>query len=198
MLPIRPDEIITDVLGLNLSEPEEIDTEGLPSRFQNTEPAGLLRRDLRMVVVAKKFPLLIRRFTQAHEVGHWLLHPQLISHRDLPVIGMERIDERQPLEEREASLFAAEILMSRRLVKDLFAARYGPRIHPDEIDENFAFRLTLGTDRVWSIEALRSIGRRQRSRLIAVDRHAGLPFTELFAVSVAAMAIRLEELDLLF
>ena len=75
ILPIRPDEIITNLLGLKLDEPEEIVPEILLSSDTTSEIAGILDRDLHRIVVARKFPLLTRRFTLAHELGHWFLHP---------------------------------------------------------------------------------------------------------------------------
>jgi Zn-dependent peptidase ImmA (M78 family) len=129
-----------------------------------------------------------------HEIGHWFLHPQLVYHRDLPVTGVERVDRFLPPEEREANLFAAESLMPRGLVADLFHLRYGPRVHPAEIDETLAFKLSLGSSRNLTVDDLKAMSRRERSRVIAEDSHAGLPMTELFVVSAGAMAIRLEEL----
>ena len=88
--------------------------------------------------------------------------------------------------------------MPRRQVADLFVARYGGRIHSDEIDETLAFKLSLGSSHTLSRGTLRSMTRRERARVIATDTHAGLPMTDIFAVSLAAMAIRLEALDFVF
>ncbi len=116
------------------------------------------------------------------------------------MMGGERLDQRHPLVEREANLFAAEILMPRRQVSSLFTARHGSRVHPDDIDEKLAFTLSLGSSTMPSPELLRSMSRRERARLIAKDTSGGLllPLTEFFGVSETAMAIRLEELDLVF
>jgi Zn-dependent peptidase ImmA (M78 family) len=133
------------LLGLKLSEPEEIEPEILQASDMGTEVAGILDRELQLIVVARKFSIHIRRFTLAHELGHWFLHPGLTYHRALPMSGGERLDRRHPLVEREANLFAAELLMPRRQVSTLFAATYGPRVHPDEVDEKLAFRLSLGS-----------------------------------------------------
>jgi len=182
-------------MSVRLEEPEEIIPE-IPAPGAPTEIGGILDRELARIVVARKLPMLVRRFTIFHEIGHWFVHPNLVYHRDVPVTGVERGNRLLPVEEREANLFAAEALMPRGLVADLFALRYGPYLHLDEIDENLAFKLSLGGSRALSVDELRAMSRRDRSRLIAEDSHAGLPMTEIFAVSVAAMAIRLEELRL--
>ncbi len=199
ILPIRPDRFIERHLRYSLEKPEEI----LPDIPISSEIGGVLDRALRRIVVANKLPLEVQRFTLAHEIGHYFLHPELIYHRDLPIVEAVHEDRSLPPEEREANFFAAELLMPRRLVADIFHARYGPRIHPDEIDVSLAFglsrvlRLPLG-DPQTIVERLRCMSRRQRSRLIARDDRLGLPLWSIFAVSIESMAVRLEELDLVF
>lgn len=200
LLPIRPELFIQEHLRFAVERPEEI----VPDIPVSTEIAGVLDRELRRIVVANKFPIVAKRFIAAHEIGHYFLHPDLIYHRDLPIVESERINEPIPEEEREANFFAAELLMPRRLVADIFHARYGPRIHPDEIDTALAFRLSrplrlplgdLGRLR----GLLKSMSRYERACLIARDdQQPGLPLWSIFAVSIEAMAIRLVELDLVF
>jgi hypothetical protein len=199
MLPIRPEEFIQRHLQYNLEKPEEI----VPDIPMSTEIGGVLDRALRRVVVAGKLPLVLQRFTLAHEIGHYFLHPDLVYHRDLPVAETGHEDRTLPPAEREASYFASEVLMPRRLVADIFHTRYGPRIHPDDIGASLAFgfsrvlRLPLGDPRQ-IIERLRSMSRHQRARLVARDDRLGLSLSSIFAVSPESMAIRLEHLDLVF
>jgi hypothetical protein len=196
LLPIRPDQFIRRFLRLRLVEIEEILPDGPLASSTRSEIAGIIDRALEQITVATKFDLVVRRFTLAHELGHWFLHSGLVYHRDFPISGTEPSDGLS-IEEREANLFAAEMLMPRRLVADLFFAKYGRScMHPDEIDEELAFKLSLGTGVVLSPGDLKALGRRKRSRLLAKDTHLGVPMSDVFAVSTGAMAIRLEELDL--
>jgi predicted transcriptional regulator len=54
-----------------------------------------------------------RRFTIAHEIGHFVLHPE----RCRPERG-GAVNEAGRVEEREADAFAAELLMPENLVRD--------------------------------------------------------------------------------
>lgn len=197
LLPIRPDRIITELLNLKLEEPEEIIPDDGPHPSAGHQIAGVLDRELHRIVSATKFPLPCRRFTMLHEVGHYFLHPNVTYHRDVPLIGSERTEVRgRGREEVEADMFAAEVLMPRRLTADLFIARYGGVISPNGIDEHLAFKLSMGATRTISVDVLVHGTRRDRSRIIAVDGHAGLSFVDLFGASKEAVAIRLEELGL--
>ena len=55
-----------------------------------------------------------RRFTIAHEIGHFVLHPE----RGRPECGGAAVDEAERVEECEADAFAAELLMPERLVRE--------------------------------------------------------------------------------
>jgi IrrE N-terminal-like domain len=197
LLPIRPNEIITELLRLRIEEPEEIILDFERDPDTPSLVGGIVDRELGRFVIAGRFPLASRRFTTAHELGHYFLHPDLVYHRDIPLIGTEYTEIRGRLpEEVEADLFAAEVLMPSRLLRDLFVARYRGAISPDEIDEGIAFKLSMGASRTLTIDMLVHGGPRYRSRIIATDTHAGPSFVELFLVSREAMAIRLEQLDL--
>jgi len=54
-----------------------------------------------------------RRFTIAHEIGHFVLHPE----RCRPERG-GAVNEAGRMEEREADAFAAELLMPEHLVRE--------------------------------------------------------------------------------
>ncbi len=198
LLPIMPDRIITELLGLRLEQPEQIpeETEG-PSI--GSMIGGAIDRRLGLFAVAGNLPIECRRFTLAHELGHCFLHPDLIYHRDVPLIGSERTEVGgRPRQEIEADRFGAEVLIPRRTLCDLIAARYRGVISPDEIDEDFAFRLSLGAFRTITVDMLVHATRRERSRIIATDTHAGPSLMDMFLVSREAMAIQLEDLDLVF
>lgn len=64
-----------------------------------------------------------RRFTIAHELGHLLLHPAERVHVDRGLrvtlkLRNSKSSEGTDIEEREANLFAAELLMPKRLILD--------------------------------------------------------------------------------
>jgi hypothetical protein len=58
-------------------------------------------------------------------------------------------------------------------------ARYRRTISPDEVDEDLAFRLSMGANRRISIDEFIHSTRRGRSRIIAKDNHAGPSFVEM-------------------
>ncbi len=199
LLPMPCERIITLLVNLKLEEPEEIIPDRGPHPKAGYQIAGVLDRELGRIVSARKFPLPCRRFTMLHELGHYFLHPDLLYHRDAPLIGSERTEVRgRTREEVEADTFAAEVLMPPLLTANLFLAKYGSVISPDEIDEHLAFRLSTAAMQTISVDMLVDGSRRDRSRLIAVEGHghAGRSFVELFGASKEAMAIRLEELGL--
>jgi hypothetical protein len=76
------------------------------------EPMG----DTRAIVLNGAGDERRRRFTIAHEIGHFVLHPgRLRPERD----GL--VNEAMRLEEREADTFAAELLMPEHLVRQAVA-----------------------------------------------------------------------------
>jgi len=106
-LPVPVEAIAEDLLGL-LVEDDEIDCSGM-----------LLPAERRVVLKADE-PAARRRFTLAHEVGHWVC--QVREGHDAPVYcraadiapGADRTLE------REANVFAAELLMPEPVVREEF------------------------------------------------------------------------------
>lgn len=89
--------------------------------------SGFLVRDVgrggTIIGVNKSHHRHRQRFSMAHEIGHWLLHPGQGVHVD-DAGSMFRIDLRDQdsakgtdLEEKEANLFAAELLMPQALIQ---------------------------------------------------------------------------------
>jgi hypothetical protein len=66
------------------------------------------------IVLRGASPERRRRFTIAHEIGHFVLHP----HRVAPQRGGSQGNAAWQLQEREADQFAAEILMPEDLVRE--------------------------------------------------------------------------------
>lgn len=100
--------IAEDLLGLNVAESESLKVSGM-----------LLPAEREVWLNATESPER-RRFTLAHEVGHWVC--QVLEGRGAPV--MCRADEVGVGEgralEREANVFAAELLMPAELVQEHF------------------------------------------------------------------------------
>ena len=133
-------------------------------------------------------------FTTAHELGHALLHDKLILHRDLPLDGseMERV---RSIEEIQADRFAATFLMPKKIVVQLFQELF--QTDQFAINEENARLLTSGS----AYELRKKIRtKRDLSRTIARCEYYNFrPFksmAKIFQVSTEAMAIRLEELNL--
>ena len=160
------------------------------------EVAGFMDRQARRIAVSRQFAMEIMRFTGAHEIGHWLLHPREVMHRDRPIRGLSRdVTSRLP-HEQEADYFSACFLAPRRLVTEAFAARF--QSTPLVIDEAAAFWLSPDDPEA----VLRpEIGSLDRALTLATARSYGNRHFEslamLFRVSPTTMAIRLEELGLM-
>ncbi len=111
---IDPSVIATQILGIRYSEPEEIRLAA-----GRGPVAGVMDRRSREIAVARYQRPEVRRFTAAHEIGHWILHTGAQRFLDAPLDGSNRDPERS-IEEQEADLFAAVLLMPEDLVRQQF------------------------------------------------------------------------------
>lgn len=148
-------------------------------------------------VLKKKGPEGRYRFTVAHEMGHWVLHEPLYSRDEAQgslfeddhgqndaLISLERNvfpdanRGRLPPEEWQANRFAIALLLDRERLRNEFRARF---------DETYVTPQALD-------EPPTSVGRRRAARRLA-SQEVGTrrPLTELFGLSVQAMAIALEK-----
>jgi Zn-dependent peptidase ImmA (M78 family) len=122
-LPVPVESIAEDLLGLIVVEDEDLECSGMliPSR-----------REIRLNAAESREFAGRRRFTLAHEIGHWICQVQ--EGRGQPV--MCRAVDISPTAdralEREANVFAAELLMPEPAVRvastgdpDACAARFG-------------------------------------------------------------------------
>jgi Zn-dependent peptidase ImmA (M78 family) len=169
----------------------------LNHRSSKSEVAGLLDRQAGKIAVADQFPEETIRFTGAHEIGHWVLHPDETMHRDRPIKGLLGGMGHRPLKEKEADYFAACFLMPRKLVIDAFELTFRTQV-PFVFDDAAAFwlcpsdpesllRADYGSlDRALSLATAQSYGGRHFNSL-----------AKQFRVSVTTMAIRLNELGLI-
>jgi Zn-dependent peptidase ImmA (M78 family) len=157
------------------------------------EVAGQIDRDQKLVTIAQHYPYEVQRFTLAHELCHALRHPNGgTMHRDLP---LEKSAGRRNQQEIEANRFASMFLMPTRAMLHRFDECF--RIPQIQMKDEVAYALcNAGVEKVrW-----RCKNRRGLSLMIAgTCSFNGRYFKSLasqFRVSLTAMAIRLEELDL--
>ncbi|WP_271106228.1 ImmA/IrrE family metallo-endopeptidase [Pseudomonas tohonis] len=191
---LQPD-VAAYILDLEYVELPTLGSPAFGLNGQRFRPAGLLDRQARRVAVSTEFPLAVQRFTGAHEIGHWMLHDDMVMHRDRPVDGSQ-IREARALVECEADQFAATFLMPPNLLSDLFRAQFQVRdqfifddqtsFHLNPLDPHALLLAEEGSlDREIALARCRSFGGR---RLV--------PLAQQFNVSDSAMAIRIKELGL--
>jgi hypothetical protein len=107
-LPVPVESIAEDLLGLHVDE-------------EQLEVSGLLLPAERRVLVNSEEPPARRRFTLAHELGHWVC--QVLEGHAAPVYcrAADLLPEADKALEREANVFAAELLMPEPAVRSRFA-----------------------------------------------------------------------------
>ncbi len=187
----QPD-IAARALGVEYEHREQLGRFG--QRGDRFETAGMIDRTRGIIAVSTRFPYPAQRFTGAHEIGHFVMHPDEIMHRDRPVFGS--FDSVRPPREQEAEYFAACFLAPKKLVEEEFAARF-IKTPPLPLTDAVAWNL-LGEaahELFWA-----RAGSLDFAAAVANARSFnGKRFTSLadhFGISVSAMAIRLQELGL--
>jgi hypothetical protein len=199
LFPLDLERVIQGVLGLTLEEPEEISS--APGSASTGDVAGLIDRSARRIVVAQKYQVDWRRFTQAHEVGHFLLHNAIVYHRERILSGGELANRtmRSPVEQ-EADLFAAELLMPSKILVEIVNQRFGGPIGVSQLTDEAAHLLSAGCEIESSPSDFMNGGRRfvamALSRLSTFGQQHFVPLVRRFGVSPTAMAIQLEDLRL--
>lgn len=161
------------------------------------ETAGELNRSVRAIEISRRLKPEARKFTGAHEIGHVLLHKQLVMHRDRP-INMVRLENGlYDQTEREADVFAAFFLMPRKLLTKEFLDRFGCAQITAQSIGTFAAGLKNADQIALKEAANHPLG---IEKLIAgTDYRWGQYFTSLaarFGVSATTMAIQLRDLKL--
>jgi hypothetical protein len=186
--------IAARVLGIRFDETPSLSFTVL--RGERGVTAGILDRPGREILVATEFGYEVTRFTGAHEIGHWILHPkQVTHHRDRPLKGIE-VGPRPP-REQEADRFAAAFLVPEKFFRKVFRAAFLTD-RPFVFDDTAAFFLSPNDP-----EAVLHPEKGSRSRELALANaksYNGAPFkrslAEMFGVSPLTLAIRMEELEL--
>jgi hypothetical protein len=152
----------------------------------------MLDRNARLVAVSEKFSRPVQRFTGAHEIGHLVLHPNAVMHRDRPV---DSVGHGRPLMEREADYFSACFLVPTKVLVEEFRKRFGAS--PLKFNGVVAYHLA----HEGAQDLLKSPQGSLRFELAAAtaqsfDRLHFQALHTMFGVSAGAMAIRLRELEL--
>lgn len=199
--PISLAELVSlldpEVAAYNLGVSFEYHDKIVPfgSRNMSFEIAGLIDRQSGKIAVSRKFPSETIRFTGAHEIGHWILHPQEVMHRDRPIKGLAYEAIHRTCQEQEADYFAACFLMPRKLVQKAVENIFNTKV-PFEFNEHTSFWL-CPTDPESLLYPENPLDR--ALALASVGTYKGQHFTPLakqFQVSSTTMAIRLHELNL--
>lgn len=158
-----------------------------------TECAGFIDQRERHVVLSNNYAREVKNFTAAHELGHAIMHKQTVLHRDMPLDSSSFGPRTET--EKQADKFATCFLMPRKQVVKTFYELFGTK--KLLINNDTAFSLIRGSE-----SDLRSKIKSRRDfalKIASAEIFAGNPFKSLaqqYNVSLTAMAIRLEELDL--
>jgi Zn-dependent peptidase ImmA (M78 family) len=158
------------------------------------EAAGIWRRDRATVLVSTRFPYEVQRFTAGHEIGHYILHPHVgdrTLHREF---ALGASSGGRALIEQEADYFSASLLMPRKAVIREFEARFSR--HPLALTETVAYHLKLDGGALFSQPRGSLLFAEAVAKAQQFDRRRFQSLASFFGVSARAMAIRLEELEL--
>ena len=182
---------VADYCGLYFDVRDKLNTD-----YQGGgEAAGLWQRDRSTILVSSRFSFEVQKFTAAHEIGHFILHPSVgdrTLHRELPINGTRY--NRSSIE-READYFAACLLMPRKAVSSEFQARFNSK-PPLALTETVAFHLKADAGMLFSQPRGSLAFAEAVARAEQFDRRNFYSLAKFFGVSVSAMAIRLDELGL--
>lgn len=190
---LRPDFILRSVLGYDYISSSTYGV--LINEDESIEIAGIIDQPNKIVAVSNGFPKEVQNFTAAHELGHAILHEQPMLHRDIPVDSIGKRGPRDKVE-IDADAFATYFLMPTKWIIKEFEKRYSNGIF--QINENTAFK--FGGRSVNDIKKecknIRSLSRKLATTEL-YDSKNFISLAKQFNVSTEAMAIRLEELNLL-
>lgn len=115
------------------------------SRAPSPDFSGLLirKKGHALIGVNSSEAPVRQRFTIAHEIAHFILHPQKDAFVDFRKETRE--GEARPLRERQADMFAAALLMPRKhLLRDF--RRLAKDGYTDEIAKTLAKQYAVSTD----------------------------------------------------
>ncbi|MEE9339098.1 MAG: cyclodeaminase/cyclohydrolase family protein [Methylococcaceae bacterium] len=186
-------EVISKILGYEFNEHSTLGQHEVDGKLY--EVAGLINNQEKEISISNQFPLETQRFTAFHELGHALLHEQNVLHRDRALDGSLHSPTRDKTE-RQADKFASYFVMPKKQVINIFHSIF--KTDKFLINELTSFALISGSidDLKNECGDLRALSRKLASTEIYNGEHFS-SIAKQFKVSVGAMAIRLEELELL-
>jgi len=159
------------------------------------EVAGHIDNKSKQISISEQFSKETQLFTAAHELGHAIMHDQSELHRDRPIDGSAGPHGRDRTEV-QADKFATYFLMPKKQIVRTFTSIF--LTSQFAIDEATAFALGSG-----SIDELKAECKNLHAlsrKLASTEYYNQKDFSSMakqYGVSVEAMAIRLEELELL-
>ncbi|WP_186297764.1 ImmA/IrrE family metallo-endopeptidase [Sedimenticola selenatireducens] len=167
-----------------------------PDRGTGTKVAGYIDQSKKSVRISRHLPYETLRFTAAHELGHAILHNDIRMHRDRAIDGsVSRAGRREQIEV-EADKFASVFLMPEKLLrirfKQIFMCERFALNHETAFALDPSGLLKLNNKNITRRELARILAKAERYN----TRHV-IPLFMQFKVSMEAMAIRIEELDLI-
>ena len=189
---LRPDVIFKQVLGFDYVASSKYAVPDKDGYY--VEVAGVIDQPNKIVAVSNGFATEVQKFTAAHELGHVFLHKQSILHRDIPADCLGKRKTRDKVE-LDADRFATYFLMPKKWIKAEFIKRFFYNRFEINEESSFKFGGKTSTDIKYECKDLRELSRKL-AKTHFYDNSNFISLAELFKVSVEAMAIRLEELNL--
>lgn len=94
----------------------------IPATFKDDSIAGLLKFENGQVnIYVNEYQSVNRqRFTIAHEIGHFILHKDFIKGQKINAFYRKDFDNFSDPIEQQANLFAANLLMPEKVIKNLW------------------------------------------------------------------------------
>lgn len=167
------------------------------SMRQGFQLGGFIDRPAKLIAISDNQKPRTKLFTLAHEVGHLLMHPGLHHHRELPIHGMTEPREPSDPKERQANHFAGCFLVPEKQLRLAFEACF--RVPSLKLTDTVAWEL-LGANYASLMNS--PYPSLTFERLVAqAQRFGGQQFGslhDLFLVSPTTMAIRLQQVGLVY
>ncbi len=195
-IPSDPVDMLDPTLALKLLGYESRYSDTLGEFFSKgklIEVAGIVDHESRAVTLSQRYPIVIRNFTAAHELGHTALHEESGLHRDKPLDGSSPSRNRV---EQEADKFATFFLMPENLVRTRFRKQFLSSNFLLNESTSFALGYVDYTVVKKELKTLRQLSRKLASTEYYNGKHK-ISLAQQFKVSIETMAIRLEELELI-
>lgn len=192
LMMLNPALALQKVLGYKYFLMDEII---LSNQEDYTNVAGIIDQRDKLILISKQYSIQTQNFTTAHELGHAMLHSELVMHRDKPLDGSNQSSSRSK-EEIQADKFAAYFLMPKKQIIKEFKKRF--QTDKFLINELTAFNLIkAGPDKLKSeVKNIKGLARKLANSE-RYENHSFEAMTKIFNVSTEAMAIRLQEISLI-